>query len=91
MDENYDFTNDFKEYLMFCLNEWFKGTYYAPVVSICQSSGNGKSRLMNEFAKKQCSVYICLRDDTNVIAFPRESEIRTNFLYAMNSYVSGNK
>ncbi len=38
LESNFDFTDDFKDYLIECLDKWINDNYYGPIVSICQSS-----------------------------------------------------
>jgi len=60
-DQDHDFYEDLKTYLEKCTKKWTAGEHFAPIVSICQSSGTGKSKCMYEFAKTHFCVFICAR------------------------------
>lgn len=64
-----------------------KGTF-APFVTICQSSGYGKSRTIKEIAREQNSVFLCLRQDKGV---PNRSPLASSFIDAMNELTSATK
>ena len=51
---------------------------YGPILSICQSSGNGKSRAMHEFSLCHFSTYICIREK-NSNGYPSRSPMADFF------------
>jgi hypothetical protein len=57
----------FTTYIATCLDTFQKAPYsnFAPYVSLVQSSGYGKSRLLRETAKQIVRLYICLRPETS--------------------------
>jgi hypothetical protein len=89
----YDLFVELCSYLKKCRSEWTSHTkheIYGPIVSICQSSGNGKTRCINEFSKKHLSFFICLRahDETG---YPPRSTLATRFIEAMESVDSAKR
>jgi hypothetical protein len=50
-------------------------SYYVPFVPICQSSGTGKTKLVEEFAKKHVTIFACFRSITSLFGYPRRSRI----------------
>jgi hypothetical protein len=81
-----NFFKTFEEYLVKCSNDWIDNdrSLFAPIATVVQSSGHGKTRAMYEFAKTHISVYICLRSE-DVPGFPITSEKAGYFLNHMNT------
>jgi len=54
--------NTFYIWLKFCHNEWYQEKKpYVPYITIIQSSGSGKTRLVGELRTKEIYVlYICI-------------------------------
>ena len=73
------------------LKQCFKGwsidatRYVAPMISICQSSGSGKSKMALELTKKHLGFYIVFRDDKDT-GFPRKNQLSDNFRKIVNDY-----
>jgi hypothetical protein len=59
--------------------------YVAPMISICQSSGSGKSKMALELTKKHLGFYIVFRDDTDT-GFPRKNQLSDDFRSIVNKY-----
>lgn len=76
---------DFKNYVQKYSNIWKEDvqsttrTYRAPYISIFQSSGYGKSRLLKEIAQEYYTFYISFASSDST-AFPRRSPIANSIL-----------
>jgi len=64
----------FTKYIFKCLTTFqrSKDSYFAPYVTLVQSSGYGKSRLLRETAKQVVTLYVCLRPDPSS-GYPRRT------------------
>ena len=71
---NRNVADDFIGYLDSCFKKYFNepDIYYAPYISMCQSSGMGKSRVISEAAKSIPTLYMCLASREST-CYPRQS------------------
>lgn len=60
-------------------------SFIAPVVSLCQSSGTGKSKLAFEALKRHLGFYIVFREDGQT-GYPRKNELSDLLRALMNDY-----
>jgi hypothetical protein len=75
-DSNY--VRNFHNYIILCHNSSKDRDSYMPYVSIVQSSGYGKSRLIREYARQVYTLYLNLGIDRN--CFPRPSACAKKFI-----------
>lgn len=75
-DSNY--VQNFHNYITLCHNSSKNRDSYMPYISIVQSSGYGKSRLIKEHAKQVYTLYLNLGIDRN--CFPRPSACAKKFI-----------
>lgn len=76
---------DLQDFIQKASKNWSTEETFAPFVTICQSSGYGKSRTIKEIATKQYSAFICLRPE-GAIGVPHRSPIADTFIRAMDRH-----
>jgi hypothetical protein len=74
--------DDFIAYIDDCQAEYKAkpGLYNSPYISLCQSSGYGKSRLLEQVSKKRNLLYVCVGDSR--LSYPRPNDKARSFLFA---------
>ena len=69
-----------KQHVHCCVEQFNGDDIYSPYITLVQSSGSGKSRLLAELAKRHFfSVYWCLRKHSSSSGFPYQSTLPTKF------------
>lgn len=82
---------EFEKYVKNCSTKWIGNEILAPIGSIIQSSGHGKTRSMAEFAKRHFSIYICLRGP-NEDGYPKRSKyISDQLMSSLNKTTTASK
>ena len=70
-----------------CAEDWKKEStdpqLLAPIVTLCQSTGHGKTKFMKEFSENYLSIFMCLRDKSE-FGCPYGSNIADCFLESTN-------
>jgi hypothetical protein len=59
--------------------------YHSPYISICQSSGYGKSRLLKEFSRKNPVLYLSLADGSST-AYPRQTKTAMELVFQSGTH-----
>ena len=83
-----DYLDQFRDYLLRCRKSYIDSSslYLAPYLTIFQSSGTGKSRLMKELPTEKLFIsYICLRESTSSGYPPRSSRVADELLFCCKS------
>ena len=55
------------------------GVFFAPYITLVQSSGSGKSRLLREVSNQLCTLYVCCRSGKT--GYPLRTSDAINFLF----------
>ncbi len=76
--DNSQYVQNFHNYITLCHNSSKNRDSYMPYISIVQSSGYGKSRLIKEYARQVYTLYLNLGIDRN--CFPRPSACAKKFI-----------
>ena len=75
-----DLVNHFISHLRDCVRKWEGSTFYSPYVSLVQSSGTGKTRLIRQLSENGVYViYACLREEVES-GYPPRSLIASELL-----------
>jgi hypothetical protein len=76
----------FTNYVTSCHNSFKSGrdTFLSPYVTLVQSSGYGKTRLLRELATKLPTLYVCLRDKKSTGYPPRTNTAITALFEGLN-------
>eukprot|EP01031_Cornospumella_fuschlensis_P029633 gene29633-35769_t len=69
----------FRSHIDYCIRQIATRTMYAGYITMCQSSGYGKTRLVKEMSAHHVLVYICLRPST-ATGWPRRSPYIADFI-----------
>ena len=82
-EDPYHVVRDFIGYVQECHEEYKKrdASYVAPYISLCQSSGYGKSRLLKQVSKSRKLLYVCVANES-AICYPMPNTKARDFLFS---------